>query len=589
MKTLNIRYSKKTLLNRRNLLNIYNASFFTLNKKIKSNFSGNTYLESITILYQLVAMLVFFQIIFQDLQAQYIVNPEVVSSYLSGDSNEKQFQVFTGANSQQVRESEFSAHSVKKTIIMQTDKYLSPVGLTLSEGLYRAAGVGFTFMITPGSATTMYVSQWQTATSYPPENKSYYYNTGSAHLMPDGKTWRTMNRDVKGYCCGNNVSMEFQVLSPTKFTILRHRMWGMNSPEPSENLGWQGGAANEFNRVENDISYPKDDISFGLRDSGARFSSMSGKVLIFHDGETIKDAEFAKLDQVIYVLDHIVTEEESTVIIGQADLSTFIIKEESEIFITVAPEHDSKIGLVAGTIWGNMKKMWKDGTMEIEMSQACMGIKGTTFVLEERQGSSTTKVLEGVVEVTSKRTQQKILVNAGYMVTATATGLSPLKKFSTVKEEASWEALRTSKTSTSKSKNLALNRPAKQSSTCRWSKVNDAQGAVDGVKNGSYGFHTDIEKNPWWQIDLGEVISLTEVRIFNRLELPERARTLQVLLSNDGTNWKKFFTNDGTVFGGSSISDSKPLKVSLKGQSARFIRLQLNETNCLHLDEVEIY
>jgi len=31
----------------------------------------------------------------------------------------------------------------------------------------------------------------------------------------------------------------------------------------------------------------------------------------------------------------------------------------------------------------------------------------------------------------------------------------------------------------------------------------DAAGGVDGVKNGSWGFHTDNENDPWWQVDLG--------------------------------------------------------------------------------------
>lgn len=135
--------------------------------------------------------------------------------------------------------------------------------------------------------------------------------------------------------------------------------------------------------------------------------------------------------------------------------------------------------------------------------------------------------------------------------------------------------------------NLAKNRPAKQSSIYTGSKSSGAQGAVDGVKNGEFGFHTQSEPNPWWQVDLGEVKSLTEIRIFNRLDCcPERARTIQIVLSNDGTNWTRVFTNNGSAFGG---SDGKPLKVSLKESSARYVRLQLAETNYFHLDEVEIY
>jgi hypothetical protein len=136
------------------------------------------------------------------------------------------------------------------------------------------------------------------------------------------------------------------------------------------------------------------------------------------------------------------------------------------------------------------------------------------------------------------------------------------------------------------SDNLALNKPAQQSSTSSWSHQNDSQGAVDGVKNGYFGFHTNSEPNPWWQVDLQSVSTLAEVRIFNRLDLPGRAGTIQVLLSNDGVTWRKVYAHDGRTFGG---NDGKPLVVGLNGAQARFVRLQLGETTYLHLDEVEVY
>ena len=32
----------------------------------------------------------------------------------------------------------------------------------------------------------------------------------------------------------------------------------------------------------------------------------------------------------------------------------------------------------------------------------------------------------------------------------------------------------------------------------------DAAGGCDGIINGKWGFHTNLQKNPWWQIDLGK-------------------------------------------------------------------------------------
>lgn len=135
--------------------------------------------------------------------------------------------------------------------------------------------------------------------------------------------------------------------------------------------------------------------------------------------------------------------------------------------------------------------------------------------------------------------------------------------------------------------NLALNKPARQSSTSAWSTANDAQGAVNGVKNGSFGFHTDIENQPWWQVDLQQVYPLGEIHVYNRMEEAARAASLLILLSNDGSTWQQVYSQGGTVFGG--VTDGKPLKVNLSGRQARFVRLQLAARQYFHLDEVEVY
>lgn len=135
--------------------------------------------------------------------------------------------------------------------------------------------------------------------------------------------------------------------------------------------------------------------------------------------------------------------------------------------------------------------------------------------------------------------------------------------------------------------NIALGKPASQSSTSPWSKTKDAQGAVDGVKNGSFGFHTAEETNPWWQVDLGSTHVLGEIRVFNRLDYnPERVRTLQAQLSLDGMNWKTVYRHASGAFGG---NDGKPLRIMLKSENARFVRLILAEKTWFHLDEVEVY
>jgi hypothetical protein len=134
--------------------------------------------------------------------------------------------------------------------------------------------------------------------------------------------------------------------------------------------------------------------------------------------------------------------------------------------------------------------------------------------------------------------------------------------------------------------NLALNKPATQSSLSQWSTgPNDAQGAVDGRKDGRWGFHTDSQQNPWWQVDLLAPSSVSEIRVFNRLDVPERADNLQVMVSTTGADWRMVYANSAR-FGG---SDGRPLVVRLNGQTARYVRLQLPANTYFHLDEVEIF
>ncbi len=135
--------------------------------------------------------------------------------------------------------------------------------------------------------------------------------------------------------------------------------------------------------------------------------------------------------------------------------------------------------------------------------------------------------------------------------------------------------------------NLALNRAASQSSQSIWSKPDDAQGAVDGSRTGSFGFHTDEDDRPWWQVDLGASRPLNELRVYNRLDSGrQRSRTLQAALSDDGQTWQLVHDQMGYTFGG---VDGRPLRVMLERRSARYVRLQLTERTHLHLDEVEVY
>jgi len=116
----------------------------------------------------------------------------------------------------------------------------------------------------------------------------------------------------------------------------------------------------------------------------------------------------------------------------------------------------------------------------------------------------------------------------------------------------------------------------------------DAGGGVDGVIDGYFGFHTDREANPWWQVDLGGSRAIATVRVFNRTDgASERAGHLRLQLSDDGETWREVYRHDGTPFSGHP--EGAPLEVSLTGEHGRYLRLQLPGTSYLHLDEVQVF
>jgi len=122
----------------------------------------------------------------------------------------------------------------------------------------------------------------------------------------------------------------------------------------------------------------------------------------------------------------------------------------------------------------------------------------------------------------------------------------------------------------------------------------DARGAVDGIKDGKYGFHLGHQPNPWWQVELGpKPIRISRIVVYNRLDYEpglHNADNLVILTSDDAKDWTVRHRND-KFFGG--IARAKPLEVRFEpeGIAARYVRLMIPSQTPIffHLDEVEIY
>lgn len=134
--------------------------------------------------------------------------------------------------------------------------------------------------------------------------------------------------------------------------------------------------------------------------------------------------------------------------------------------------------------------------------------------------------------------------------------------------------------------NLALNKPCQQSSIYVGTGIDQgASCAVDGRvepdRDPYYMIHTNIENNPWWQVDLGKAFALTNIRVHNRINQGHRANLIQAFISQDGKTWEKVYAHNGSLW--------KTLNIDVNGQQARFVKLQLADRNYLHLFEVEVF
>lgn len=142
--------------------------------------------------------------------------------------------------------------------------------------------------------------------------------------------------------------------------------------------------------------------------------------------------------------------------------------------------------------------------------------------------------------------------------------------------------------------NVAQGRPAAQSSVF---SGGTADRAVDGGLNGSFGAgsvsHTELEDNPWWQVDLGRRMRVDFVRIWRRSDCcADQAQNLTVLASDADMSGRSLadLIADPSVakrsYGASNVTDF--IDVALNG-TARFLRVQSTVRAYLSIAEFQAF
>jgi hypothetical protein len=130
-------------------------------------------------------------------------------------------------------------------------------------------------------------------------------------------------------------------------------------------------------------------------------------------------------------------------------------------------------------------------------------------------------------------------------------------------------------------KNIALGKPATASSYM-FSTI--AAAAVDGAKNGTFGFHSELEESPWWSVDLGRPFAVTKVQVFGRGDgHNDQSVPLALEVSDDGTAYQQIALRN------EAFSEFDPWIVQPPALVTRYLRLQTMRRSYLVLGEVEVH
>ncbi len=145
------------------------------------------------------------------------------------------------------------------------------------------------------------------------------------------------------------------------------------------------------------------------------------------------------------------------------------------------------------------------------------------------------------------------------------------------------------------SRNFALNQVASESSSFGTSQ---ASAAVDGVTIGKFEqastTHTNLQTDPWWQVDLGLAVPIETVQVWNRTDCcSERLKGYWIFLSDKPFHETESIEDlkhrsDVTK----SFQPSVPCpntNVRFPQRQSRYVRVQIEGTGYLSLAEVKVF
>ncbi len=135
--------------------------------------------------------------------------------------------------------------------------------------------------------------------------------------------------------------------------------------------------------------------------------------------------------------------------------------------------------------------------------------------------------------------------------------------------------------------NLALHKPATQSSLGEWAMAETKAAAARLANNGSTRrglCHTAREKSPWWQVDLERPHRVDSIRLHARQSRLERLTKIRIAGSLDGKKWNTMLRKQADVVGHRQI-----LLNFAPGYAVRHIRLILETTDYLDFCECEVF